>query len=1136
MFPMKKLLSFFLLLFSVLSFAQLDREHWFAPMFDGQSNTFGYEQFLHISTNESTAFNANIYNNNTLYRTVSVKKGAPVVISVPRNLIITTDTFDLFKPIPLGLYVKAEKPCFANLRFGVANHTEIITSKGTAGIGSRFYTVVAPNKSLSLYLGFSASFIATEDNTTVTVNNFKKPLDFNGAGSPTSLTFTINKGQSYIIDGRALHTDNSDGFIGATVTADKPVSMSNGNFNGIYVIAPNSGSDILMDQSVPVDKLGNEFVLVKGYGTIGNNMERAIIVATEKNTAIYLNDNTTPSKILANEGDYYFVEEGNYVSRGQNHYNLHIKSDKNIYVYQVLAGVENGSTPYATGGMNYIPPLNCYLPKKIDEISYINYLSDTPHDPPFTTKLNIITEKGATVKVNGTVPDATDGPFDVSNITANQKWVTYSIPGVTGNITVESTKAVTAGIASGNAAFGYGGYFAGFSAIPLIMKISGECLPGVVLAVTEGFESYQWFIKNLDGTYSPAPGNNTAFNYSPSQAGIYAVKIKEGSCPEIQTADYKFYNCDSYTNVNINSCGTETITPTFALSTQAVNPAAVTLVQPPSQATVTILPNGQVNYTASSTASGKDSFKISYCGIGQIPDCETTQYTLFMIERRFDAVLSECPVNGNATYNLTYANVTPDSTLSKTYFRTENGALNNIAADKILNFTNYNTADTTVYVRLTNSMNCVAVAPIQLKSRPVPNWNIAAYKSSLCDENFDGTIPVNLSLVTPKIISNSALFTVKYYLSQNDAIAGNNNFIQNPAAWSYSGNTTVWVRAESQFCPAEIRQIDFKVGTTFPLTVNSTNDDVCDNDLNDSESITLSDYKTFFTNDNTVSVKYFDDLTKAKNNISGEDIAPTQTVYANKIFYLRFTKNGFCDVIGTLNLIFKKPKKSDILRDEKICPESTIDLDAGSGFSYYSWSKGEMGETTQTINVGVGNYWVDLTFNGCVYRQHVAVTAVSLPVITSVEIVGSTVTVNVNEGTPPYRYSIDGGNFQASNIFTNVRGGNHTVRVVSADNCAPVSTQITVIELYNVITPNGDGINDVLDYSGLLKKEELCLQIFDRYGKIVFTGDSGNKFSWDGTSAGKPVPTGSYWYVIKWREPGFPTINQYSGWILVKNR
>ena len=99
-------------------------------------------------------------------------------------------------------------------------------------------------------------------------------------------------------------------------------------------------------------------------------MEKAIIVATEDNTEIYINNGTTPVVTL-NAGQFYQTTNGAYQDQGFNHYNMLIKATKNIYVYQLMAG-DSGSSMVATGGFNYIPPLNCYLPKKIDEIGKID--------------------------------------------------------------------------------------------------------------------------------------------------------------------------------------------------------------------------------------------------------------------------------------------------------------------------------------------------------------------------------------------------------------------------------------------------------------------------------------------------------------------------------------------------------------------------------------------------------------------------------------------------------------------------------------------------------------------------------------------------------------------------------------------
>ncbi|PZU90784.1 MAG: hypothetical protein DI529_02215 [Chryseobacterium sp.] len=1414
---MNKVLLFLLfLIFSTKIFAQLDREHWFAPMFDGQSNSSPY-QFLYLSTNETTPFSVIVYSNNNVVYQTTISKGAPRSISISRGYIITNNTSDLHKVGTMGLYAKGDRPFYASLRFGMTNHAEIITSKGTAGIGTKFYTAVVPNSLLNgassidpPTMGFGASFLATEDNTTVTVNNFKKTLNFNNYGSATGFTFTLNKGQSYIIDGRSNSLNNKDGFIGATVTSDKPISMSNGSFNGQFstIADSNSGTDIFMDQSVPVEKLGDEFVIVKGYGKIGNRMEGAVIVATKPNTQIYVNDSSIPIATLANAGDYYTVEETNYIDRGNNHYNLHIKASQNIYVYQMMGGVEDssaGGTPLATGGMNYIPPLNCYLPKKIDEIGSINVIGSNT----FTTKLNIITEKGATVKVNGVVPNSQYGPYDTSSITANQKWVTYSIPNQTGNITVVSDRAVTAGLSGGSVSAGYGGYFAGFSSIPLILKTEGDCLPGVKLAVTEGFTSYQWVIKDNTGAYVPAPGVNNTNTYEPAQAGIYAVIIQQGSCPAIQTQDFKFYNCTTYTNVNYETCSSVDIPPAFSLSTQTLNPATVKIDTPPSKGTAIPQSDGTIKYTANAGASGIDTFKYSYCGDDALPDCEVAQATIQINQIvAQDAILRECASTSTAIYDLTKANVTSDTSVTKVYYKTLIGAQNQVVADVINNFTAYQAADVIVYVRIKNAKNCVAIQKIELKSKAYPVVQENLYTKMHCDEEdglIDGNYIVNPNDITPIVLTSATTFTVKYYdsLVKADAggadnITGNyiftsanakiwirvesseacvtvkeitlnignkiplitNNLIEDvcdkgfdnteqvdlstylpkltsqtglaatyyatmpdalngqnaipalqtlvmgttgtfygviknanycsdvatinltlimggqasttlpasvpicelttttldagtahlsytwynendpttiigtgskivvgvgkyfvilisangceykqfvevvgfpkpvlniaaynatlcddnldgkinlvfstdvtpniltnnnsdfnvtyynnaamlstqvlPNAWSFTTDTRVYVKVSSSYCTDVTGFIDFKIGAKIPLLTTTDTQLVCDDDLDGKKLVqNLDGYISGFTSDPTVTAKFYvkktDAQANASNNVTEVAVNQTQTLY------VRLSNATSCPSLAELTIKIKVPKKSDTLKDKTICPDEKTDLDAGIGFSKYEWYR----ESDPTTMIGSGpiitdlpvdKYYVILTGfspNDCPYKQKVEIKAAELPTITSIEIAGSTVTINVKGGKEPYKYAIDNGNYQESNIFTDIAPGLHKVYVVSADDCDPVEKEFSVIKIYNLITPNGDGVNDVLDMSLLKYKINVKFEVFNRQGNRLFEGTTNNNYIWDGKQNGKSLPTSSYWYIMQWQDFENSTPVKYSGWILLKNR
>ncbi|MDG5800930.1 gliding motility-associated C-terminal domain-containing protein, partial [Marinilabiliaceae bacterium ANBcel2] len=75
----------------------------------------------------------------------------------------------------------------------------------------------------------------------------------------------------------------------------------------------------------------------------------------------------------------------------------------------------------------------------------------------------------------------------------------------------------------------------------------------------------------------------------------------------------------------------------------------------------------------------------------------------------------------------------------------------------------------------------------------------------------------------------------------------------------------------------------------------------------------------------------------------------------------------------------------------------------------------------------------------------------------------------------------------------------------------------------NAFAPNGDGRNDRFVIRGLGDTEETSLEVFNRWGTIVYRS-SGNSYNndWDGTanvsamvSVGKELPTGVYFYVFE---------------------
>ena len=75
------------------------------------------------------------------------------------------------------------------------------------------------------------------------------------------------------------------------------------------------------------------------------------------------------------------------------------------------------------------------------------------------------------------------------------------------------------------------------------------------------------------------------------------------------------------------------------------------------------------------------------------------------------------------------------------------------------------------------------------------------------------------------------------------------------------------------------------------------------------------------------------------------------------------------------------------------------------------------------------------------------------------------------------------------------------------------------INIPNVFTPNGDNENDAfwIETPGHLS-QCLELNVFNRWGQLIFKS-AGNVISWDGkTSTGEDVPEGTYMFTIVLKE------------------
>ena len=112
-------------------------------------------------------------------------------------------------------------------------------------------------------------------------------------------------------------------------------------------------------------------------------------------------------------------------------------------------------------------------------------------------------------------------------------------------------------------------------------------------------------------------------------------------------------------------------------------------------------------------------------------------------------------------------------------------------------------------------------------------------------------------------------------------------------------------------------------------------------------------------------------------------------------------------------------------------------------------------------------------------------------------------------------------NISPGATYTNAGTYTVTMYVVKGTCMDTVERIITVelpskLEVPNVFTPNGDGNNDVF-FLKVQNVSDISAKVFDRWGNQIYeTNSSTGNIEWNGTNqAGKDVPAGTYFYIIK---------------------
>lgn len=183
---------------------------------------------------------------------------------------------------------------------------------------------------------------------------------------------------------------------------------------------------------------------------------------------------------------------------------------------------------------------------------------------------------------------------------------------------------------------------------------------------------------------------------------------------------------------------------------------------------------------------------------------------------------------------------------------------------------------------------------------------------------------------------------------------------------------------------------------------------------------------------------------------------------------------GYEKAADTISILWVDPAMTDISipQDTIICVGLTLSLDATVPFdsTLYSWQKGSI---------------PDLEFED-----------------DTIEFTGPVIVIE-EEGV----YNI--------RLIDSMGCENRTEINVTIDECQPL------LDIPNVFTPNGDGVNDILKFKQLEKCTDVSIQIVNRWGRTVLKEEVKNAedFQWNGClhNSNRKLPDGPYFYMVSYK-------------------
>ena len=379
-------------------------------------------------------------------------------------------------------------------------------------------------------------------------------------------------------------------------------------------------------------------------------------------------------------------------------------------------------------------------------------------------------------------------------------------------------------------------------------------------------------------------------------------------------------------------------------------------------------------------------------------------------------------------------------------------------------------------------------------------------------------------------INSDPDMSFEFFESTTDR-AGNNP-IPNPTEYinSQAFSQTLYFRATNTLGCSNEGELEL---TIVPGDIQTAPDGPvysCDESNNDTRLMSSFDLDYLAASYAPINVTFFgttEDLANGENALTGQLITESTTIFARK------DDGGQCLGAERLDLVVNPSPELNMEELYALCNETgELTINGPMGFNEFTWYKTDESDTIpissspSVLITSPGEYRLEARINNgtngsatsCLKKAKFIVLNSESALITQITIKdfssNNTVSVDV-EGEGNYEYSLDGTSFQDIPYFENVEPGIMTVYVRDKNGCGLSEKEIAVLGYPKFFTPNGDGVNDYWQLTGVNNEFEpdTLIMIYDRYGSMV-AQISPTGPGWSGKSDANMFPATDYWFRV----------------------